>query len=316
MNWMVTGGAGYIGSHLVLRLLEEGHCVVVLDDLSRGSKDRLSKDAIFVEGSILDQKLVETLLRSFQIDGVVHLAAKKSVSESLMNPSMYFDVNAEGTTKIIKACSQVGVNKIVFSSTAAVYKDLLSLERLTENSPIEPLNPYGKSKFLAENYLRETANDGVHSIIFRYFNVVGSVSREYAEVNTPNLIPVIENAIRTKTKVEVFGLNHNTRDGSCIRDYLHVLDVVEAHIAAIDWLEFSSDWQSLTLNLGSGTGYTVLEVIKRLSEIHQIKIPWRVGLPRIGDPASVLCDSTQAELLLGWQASRDPFLDHWLEKRS
>jgi UDP-glucose 4-epimerase len=309
---MVTGGAGYIGAHLVIKLLEEGHNVVVLDDLSTGKKSRLSKEVNFIEGSILDEKLLESLLRDFSIDGVFHLAAKKSVSESVDNSELYFNVNTEGTLKVIKSCAKAKVAKIVFSSTAAVYKESNSFENLREDSPIGPLNPYGKSKYFAENYLRETSAIGVRSIIFRYFNVVGSISKEFSEVDAPNLFPVIVKAISTRTAVEIFGLGHDTRDGSCLRDYLHVSDIVDAHIRAIKWLYASEEGQSVTLNLGSGTGYTVLEVIKQFSKLSGTDIPWRIGPERLGDPSSVLCNSTKAKSMLGWTASRDPFQDYWL----
>lgn len=309
MNWLVTGGAGYIGAHIVRRLLESGRECVVLDDLSTGSRSRLPDTVPFVLGSILDGELVEETLRDHAVGGVLHLAGKKSAPESVLKPDLYEDVNVKGTQTVLNACKKRSVRAVVFSSTAAVYSGTLTTRSLTEDSALGPINPYGETKLLAEELLHEAASRGeVQVITFRYFNVAGADDWTLADTDGENLIPVLQRALDSGFSVPVFGTDLPTRDGTCIRDYVHVADIADAHLLAVESLERSKGTlpPAAVLNLGTGRGATVLEVIAAVEAADREgrRLHWYSAPSRPGDPVSSTCDASRAAEILGWRPRR------------
>lgn len=307
MTWLITGGAGYIGSHVVLRLLESGYDVIVFDDLSTGRIERIPLGVKFIQGDILDSKFLKSVILDNEVRGVIHLAGKKSVIESFEIPEKYFETNMEGTKSLLRACEESTVRFLIFSSTAAVYKDPKSDLALNELSPILPSSPYGQSKLSAENIILEDHPNQIRKIIFRYFNVTGAHSSEFNELNAPNLVPVIQRAISEKTPVEIFGGDHDTRDGTCVRDYIHVLDIADAHLAGIKLLEDPLGIEIQVINLGTGVGYSVLEVIDSFEDLYKVKINKIFVKKRPGDSSSIICNPTLAKSLLGWKVTRNPF---------
>ena len=307
MTWLIVGGAGYIGSHVVLRLVESGYSVIVFDDLSTGKLERIPFGVKFIEGSILDSKLLKSIFLEHKVSGVIHLAGKKSVIESFWKSEDYIRTNVQGTLNLLHACEDANVKYFIFSSTAAVYEDPKSGKALDEQSPTFPSSPYGQSKLLAENAIRGASPDKISKVIFRFFNVTGFHNSDFAEINAPNLIPVIQRAVANGDPVEIYGRDHKTRDGTCVRDYIHVLDVAEAHLAAIKLLSglFGSNLE--VINLGSGKGYSVLEVINNLENFCKTKIETIFSDSRPGEPDSIVCDPGYAKSLLGWEAIRNPF---------
>jgi len=299
---LITGGAGYIGSVLTAYFLDKDFEVVIYDDLSTGSV--IDQRATFSNGSILDMPKLITALTD--VDIVIHCAAKALVEESFASAQLYSQVNTDGTNTLLNAMSQTGVNKIIFSSTAAVYGDTNDVP-LLENSQINPINPYGESKYAAEKLVTEFAKEGNFSVTFRYFNVSGSYKSDNGELlvenhqNETHLIPkVMKNIFKSgvDSKVEIYGSNFPTKDGTCIRDYLHVQDLAHAHLLAIEKLEMGV---SKVFNLGSGVGYSVLEVLIEIEKVMGIKLN-RVISPAIkGDPAVLLAAIDKAKDQLGWK---------------
>jgi UDP-glucose 4-epimerase len=307
VTWLITGGAGYIGSHIVLRLVESGYQVVVIDDLSTGRRHRIPSNVKFVEGDILDVEFLKSVLLENKVTGVIHLAGKKSVMESFNNPEDYFKTNVIGTINLLNACEATLVKCFIFSSTAAVYEDPKSELALSEGSPIYPTSPYGESKQFAEKAILERSNRKISIVIFRYFNVTGLLKPDLAESDAPNLVPVVERAIVNDTPVEIYGSDHHTRDGTCIRDYVHVVDIAEAHLAAIKLIETSTYTRTHVVNLGTGTGYSVLEVIDNLENLYKTKIERIFLEKRPGEPSVIICNPGLAKTLLGWEVARNPF---------
>lgn len=307
MTWLVAGGAGYIGSHVVLRLIESGYDVIVFDNLSTGKIERIPIGVKFIEGDILDLKLINSVFVENRVSGVIHLAGKKSVTESFNKPTDYLRTNVEGTSNLLEACKVAGVKNFIFSSTAAVYKDPKSQESLDELSPTLPSSPYGESKLLAEKAILKNFQHEFCRVIFRFFNVTGSYDIQLAETNGPNLVPVIQRAITSNMPVEVYGLDHKTPDGTCIRDYIHVLDVAEAHLAAIRFLSNPFGTKVEIVNLGTGKGYSVLEVIDSLEVLYKTEVRKVFMKARPGEPDSIICNPNYAKHLLGWEATRIPF---------
>ncbi|HEX6328393.1 MAG TPA: NAD-dependent epimerase/dehydratase family protein, partial [Jiangellaceae bacterium] len=232
MSWLVTGGAGYIGAHVVKALVDAGHDVVVLDDLSTGQPSRLPPDLPFVQGSLLDAEFRSRIFDTHEITGVVHLAAKKRVDESVEKPSLYYHENVEGLRLLLDSCVAANVPSFLFSSSAAVYGETAVLP-ITENTPCEPVSPYGQTK-LAGEWLTHAvgAAAGMHTVALRYFNVAGAGRPELADRTGMNLVPMLLRAIAGGTSPEIFGSDYPTPDGTCVRDYIHVVDVAEAHVAA------------------------------------------------------------------------------------
>ena len=311
MKILVTGGAGYIGSHVVMLLCERGHDVVVLDDLSLGNKDAIDKRASFIEGTILNN---EDLSKSLSgVDVVIHLAAYKSAGESMKNPLKYTKNNIDGSISLLRSMVEHNVKNIIFSSTAAVYgvPEYLPLD---EKHPLKPINHYGYTKLQTEKTIDLYSKEKqIRYINLRYFNAAGYDSQgriTYIEKNPANLIPsVMEVASRIRDKLFVYGNDFNTNDGTGVRDYVHVSDLARAHLAAIDIL---STHQSATINLGSEKQYSVMDVIKLTEKITGKEIPYEVAGRREGDPDKIYASSENALNLLKWSA-KDSELDNIIE---
>ena len=300
---LITGGAGFIGSVLTAYLLDHGYEVVVLDDLSTGHSKRLDSRASFIQASILDKAaLVEALVG---VNTTIHCAAKSLVEESVSSPELYHQVNTEGTGVLLEAMKEAGVSNIIFSSTAAVYGDS-KIQPITESSEIKPVNPYGKSKIEAEQLISTFCNYGFAGITFRYFNVAGSYQSSSGQLhiedhkNETHLIPkILKNYInhKEKSQIEIYGDKWPTKDGSCIRDYLHVVDLAHAHLLALDALVAG---ENRLFNLGSGSGYSVFEVINEIEKVVEGKLSRVITSNRPGDPAVLLADIDKARKELGW----------------
>jgi UDP-glucose 4-epimerase len=303
MNVLIIGGAGYIGSHVAREFLDRGHSVTVFDDLSSGKRENLFAEAVFVHGTILDYPLLQSLCtRSF--DAVVHLAAFKAVGESMVNPEKYSLNNINGTIHILNAMAGAGIKRLIFSSSAAVYGSPQYLP-LDEKHPVNPENYYGFTKLEIERIMDWYDKlKGIRFASLRYFNAAGyDVKGRISglEQNPANLIPVImEAAAGIRKELSIFGNDYDTRDGTCVRDYIHVSDLAAGHAVALEYL--CKENRSLTVNLGSETGTTVLEILEAARRITGRPIPSVVSGRRAGDPASLTASSKQALESLGWKA--------------
>ena len=299
---LITGGAGYVGSALTSYLIDNGYEVVVIDDLTTGSV--IDSRATFIKASIFDRLVIEKALTGTNI--VLHCAAKSLVQESISNPDIYAKVNTEGTRVLLESMTNANVDKIIFSSTAAVYGEAND-NPLLENSQINPINPYGQSKYAAEQLISGFSNEGNAAVTFRYFNVAGSYKSDSGELlvenhkNETHLIPkVMKNIFKNgvDSKVEIYGDNFPTKDGTCIRDYLHVQDLAHAHLLAIEKLEKGV---SKVFNLGSGVGYSILEVLDEIEKVMGVKLNRVTSPARKGDPAVLLAAIDKARDQLGWK---------------
>lgn len=321
MRVLVTGGAGYIGSHAVQRLLVDGHEVVVLDSLDRGNRgaiERLSSaldpggDRLrFVEGDIADRPLVDALLRDAKPEAVLHFAALAYVGESVRQPMRYWKVNTAGAIELLDACLESGVGKFVFSSTCASYGEPTpDRVPIREDCPQDPINPYGRSKLAFERVLfdaaaaKREAGEPFACAALRYFNVAGSdrtgLIGEHHEPET-HLIPILlQVALGQREKVTVFGNDYATPDGTCVRDYIHVEDLVDAHVAVLGHLE---PGDVRVYNLGIGKGLSVREIIEAARRVTGHAIPAEDGPRRAGDPPALYADPSKIERELGWRAS-------------
>ena len=306
MAVLVTGGAGYIGSHTVRRLREAGIDTVVLDTLERGRAEALL-GAPLVVGSIADESLVAEVCREHSITAVIHFAAHKSVGESMVNPGPYWTNNVQGTVQLIEGMLAADVRTIVFSSSAAVYGSPEQVP-ITEQAPIRPENVYAETKAMMERVIEwYGVTSGLTWASLRYFNAAGAsadgvIGEDWS--STTNLVPLVMRAALTDAgPVDVFGTDFDTPDGSGVRDYIHVEDLAEAHLSALRHLEDGGE--NLTVNLGTGTGTSVLEILSMTAEVHGAEVPHRLAERRIGDPATVYADSTRAATELGWTATRD-----------
>lgn len=301
MRALVTGGAGYIGSVIVEALVERGHTAVVYDNLSEGHREAVVGGAEFVAGELADvEKLKDTLSRH-KIDLAIHMAAVCLVGESVSDPAKYYSHNVSGTLSLLEAMLAVGVKFFVFSSTAAVYGEPQNIP-ISEEEETRPTNPYGETKLACERALPwYEAAYGLRYISLRYFNAAGASRRcgEDHRVET-HLIPrLLEVALGQRDAIEIYGLDYPTRDGSCIRDYIHVLDLAEAHIKASERL--LSGESSGVYNLGNGSGYSVLEVLEAARRVTGREIPARYGPRRPGDPAVLVASCEKARRALGWE---------------
>lgn len=302
MRVLVTGGAGYIGSHVVLELCQAGYEVTVFDDLSRGSRENVDLKARFVEGTTLNEENLQAVLEP-PPEAVVHLAAFKAAGESMREPEKYARNNLNGTVNLLNAMLQKGINTLVFSSSAAVYGQPLYLP-LDEKHPLNPVNYYGYTKLEIERNLDWFARlRGLKYAALRYFNAAGYDLEgriRGLEKNPANLLPVVmEAACGIRSQVEVFGNDYNTHDGTGVRDYIHVTDLARAHRKALEYLR---DHDCLTVNLATGEGYSVLEVINTAREVTGAPIPHTIGKRRAGDPAKLVAISNKARETLDWQA--------------
>lgn len=315
-NILVTGGAGYIGSHTVLQLLEAGHQVVVLDNLSNASPEALKrvaqltgKQARLVEGDIRDSALLSTLFNEQNIHAVIHFAGLKAVGESVEQPLKYYQNNVFGTLVLCEAMANAGVFNLVFSSSATVYGDPAELP-LKESTPTgTPTNPYGMSKLMVENILKDlhNANKQWNIALLRYFNPVGAhPSGQIGE--DPNGIPnnlmpfISQTATGKRDCLAVFGDDYNTPDGTGVRDYIHVEDLANGHLKALDKL--TDNVGLVTYNLGTGTGYSVLEMVKAFEQASGQAVPYKIAPRRAGDIAACYADASLAKAELGWQAEK------------
>ena len=302
MRVLVTGGAGYIGSHTVALLRARGDFVVVLDSMELGHREAIG-DTPLVVGRTHDQMLVSQVIGDHRLDAIIHFAAYKAAGESMRNPAKYFDNNVHGSLCLLEAAQQAGVRRFVFSSTAAVYGSPQSLP-VGEDAPLCPENPYGESKLLVEQMLRWfDACHGLRSVALRYFNAAGA-ALDASNGEDPrfvqNLIPLVMNAATGRAaKVSVFGTDYPTPDGTGIRDYIHVLDLAEAHARALDFLATYN--RSDVFNLGTGKGASVFEVLQESRRASGVKIAAENTARRPGDPAAVWADNRKARAVLDWQ---------------
>ncbi|MGE3609013.1 MAG: UDP-glucose 4-epimerase GalE [Bacteriovoracaceae bacterium] len=301
MRILVTGGAGYIGSHAVKELIEEGHKVIVLDNLSKGHQEAIDSKAQFIVGSTSNLELLTQRLKVHKIEAVMHFAADIEVAESMENPQKYYQNNVTNTLTLLSAMKVSGVKKIVFSSTASVYGN-------PEQNPIReehncfPINPYGRSKMMAELMIQDFCNAyGIGYAILRYFNVAGaSPDGKIGEDHHPesHLIPKILIAARDKKSIKIFGTDYPTPDGTCIRDYVHVIDLVRAHILALDAIK---EREGQIYNIGSEKGFSVREVIAACEKVTKQKIKTEETKRREGDTAILVASSAKIRRELNWE---------------
>lgn len=321
---LVTGGAGYIGSHTVLLLLEAGHRVVVVDNFSNSSAESLrrvealaGKSVALVEGDIRDGGLMEQVLRDHQVEAVVHFAGLKAVGESVAQPLRYYDCNVVGTIRLLEAMEKTGVRRLVFSSSATVYGDPATVP-IREDFPLSATNPYGATKLHIEDMLRDLyrAEPSWGLALLRYFNPVGAHESgrigEDPNGEPNNLMPYIAQvAVGKREKLRVFGGDYNTPDGTGVRDYIHVMDLARGHLAALEALTGPG---LITTNLGTGQGYSVLDMVRAFARASGRDIPYDIVERRPGDVAVCYADPTHAEQVLGWKATRGVdamCADHW-----
>ncbi|MFF8031236.1 UDP-glucose 4-epimerase GalE [Streptomyces sp. NPDC016626] len=301
MTWLITGGAGYIGAHVVRAMTEAGERTVVYDDLSTGLAGRVPDGVPLVVGSTLDEERVARALAGHQVTGVVHLAAKKQVGESVERPLHYYRENVEGLRVLLDAVTAAGVRSFVFSSSAAVY-GMPDVDLVTEETPCAPMSPYGETK-LAGEWLVHAAGraGGLSTACLRYFNVAGAARPDLADTGVSNLVPMIFEKLTADLPPRVFGDDYPTPDGTCVRDYIHVVDLAEAHVAAARALR-SSPGRHLTLNIGRGEGVSVREMIDRVNALTGHARPPVTTPRRPGDPARVVASADRAAAELGWRA--------------
>ncbi len=304
MAWLVTGGAGYIGAHVVAALQADGARVVVLDDLSTGFPERLPADVPLIEANVADADAVARTLTDHSIDGVVHLAAKKAVGESVEQPLLYYRENVCGLVSLLDAVVAGGTRtSFVFSSSASVY-GTQAVEKVDEAALTCPESPYGQTKLAGEWLVAATAQaHGLHWAALRYFNVVGAAEPRLGDVGVHNLVPLVFKAMADGRRPQVFGGDYPTRDGSCIRDYVHVADIAEAHVAAVRAVGRGEDVG--VVNIGRGEGVTVKEVLAQVATTVGHEVPYDVSGRRAGDPAQVVATVERAAQVLGWRAGRD-----------
>jgi UDP-glucose 4-epimerase len=302
MNVLVTGGAGYIGSHFVKMLHNMGENVVVYDNLVKGHRDAIKCD-VFIKGDIFDSELLEDTIKRYSIDSVVHFAAYSLVGESMEKPQMYYHNNVVGTLNLLDVLLKLNVKKLVFSSTAAVYGEPESIP-ITEDISKNPTNVYGKTKLIMENAMEDYSRSyGLKYIALRYFNACGAdVEGDIGEDHSPesHLIPlVLQTCLGKRDSIKIFGDDYPTKDGTCVRDYIHVNDLAMAHVLALRALY--EGHESDVYNLGNGSGFTVKEIIKAAEEVTGIEIKKEVVGRRAGDPAVLIASSDKIIKDLGWK---------------
>ncbi len=325
MTVLLTGGAGYIGSHTALSILNSGKEVVVLDNLSNASPEALTrveqltgKKAPLVVGDCANREDLEKVFSQYKIDQVVHFAGLKAVGESVAKPLMYYRNNLDATLTLLEVMQEHGCFDIVFSSSATVYGTIQEMP-LKETFPLGCTNPYGWTKFMSEQILRDTgkADPRFHIVLLRYFNPVGA--HESGQIGEDpsgipnNLMPFICQVARGRLKeLAVFGNDYPTKDGTGVRDFIHVMDLAEGHLAALSYAEKHAGVE--VFNLGTGTGYSVLDLVHTFEKVNQIKVPYRIAPRRPGDIATCYADPSKAKEMLGWSAKRsleDMCRDAW-----
>jgi len=303
MTLLVTGGAGYIGSVMVETLLRRGEKVVVVDNLSRGHRDAVPGEVPLFEGDVTDRSFLDLVFSAHSIDGVLHFAADSQVGESMSDPGKYFRNNVVGVLSILQVMTHHKARRFVLSSTAATYGEPDEVP-ITESAPSAPTNPYGESKKMCESLLRWFGEiHGVRWAALRYFNAAGaSEARGEHHVPETHLIPLcLDAAFGRRGPLTVFGQDYPTPDGTCVRDYIHIEDLADAHVLALDHLKLA---ESGVFNLGNGMGYSVLEVIESVERVTGRKVPWNPGDRRAGDPPALVASSERARTVLGWSPKR------------
>lgn len=304
VTWLVTGGAGYIGAHIVSAMREGGQDVVVLDDLSSGDLARIPGTHV-VQGSVLDAERVARTLRDNDVRGVVHVAAKKQVEESVNRPLYYYRENVEGLRVLLEAATDAGVGSFIFSSSAAVYGSP-DVDVVDEDTPCLPVNPYGTTKHVGERMVEEvSAATGLRYVNLRYFNVAGAGTPELTDRGVSNLVPMVFQRLAQRQAPRIFGDDYDTPDGTCIRDFIHVADVASAHVAAARALA-DGRVETLTANIGRGEGVSVQEMIATIRRVTgTADEDWSrpvVEPRRAGDPARVVASADRIRDALGWKA--------------
>jgi UDP-glucose 4-epimerase len=301
---LVTGGAGYIGSHCVSALLKQNCKVTVYDNLSTGFRDAVDPRAHFIFGDVRDSALVSRVMKDQKIDAVIHFAAKLVVPESVQKPLEYYENNFGGTLALLQACNEQKVKRILFSSTAAVYGNQPQISLFKESDPLQPMNPYGASKLMSEQVIKDFHHAyGLSAVVLRYFNVAGSSADGQNGQRTKNASHLLkvasEVACGLREKLQIFGNDFETPDGTGVRDYIHVEDLIEAHVKALG-LSFEKDGFEI-FNVGYGQGFSVLEILKTMSEVSGIEIKYEISERRAGDPAKVISNSEKMQKHLGVQ---------------
>jgi len=302
MTILVLGGAGYIGSHAVDQFITAGFDVAVVDNLLTGHRKAVHPAARFYEGDIRNKAFMQSVFKKESIEGVIHFAASSLVGESMERPLLYFDNNVYGTLVTLEVMHEYGVKRIVFSSTAATYGEPNETP-ITENMPASPKNPYGESKRMMENMMRWCDEAyGIRYVALRYFNVAGAkLDHSIGEDHTPetHLVPLLlQTALGQRESFTIFGEDYPTKDGTCVRDYVHVVDLIQAHLKAYDYLV--NDGKSDAFNLGSNEGFSVKEMLTAARQITGKEIPVKVGPRRAGDPAVLVASPQKAKTILGW----------------
>lgn len=308
MATLVLGGAGYIGSHTVDRLIEKGEKTIVVDSLVTGHRQAVNKDAKFYQGDIADKDFMRQVFKeNSDIDAVIHFAAYSLVAESMKKPLKYFDNNTAGMVKLLEVMNEFSIDKIVFSSTAATY-GIPEEVPIKEATPQNPINPYGESKLMMEKIMRWADKAyGIKFVPLRYFNVAGAKpDGSIGEDHMPetHLLPIVlQVAMGKRDKLQIFGDDYNTPDGTNIRDYVHPLDLADAHILAVDYLKAGNP--STAFNLGSSTGFSNREILEAARKVTNKEIPAEIAPRRGGDPDVLVASSTKAREVLGWKPQFD-----------
>lgn len=319
---LVLGGAGYVGSHAVRALRANGREVVVVDNLSTGNRESVPEEIPFVPIDLRNFQDLQQVFRDYPISAVMHFCASSLVGESMEKPLLYFENNVYGAINVLKCMVEFGVKHIVFSSTAAVYGEP-EVVPITEESPKKPQSPYGESKLMMETLFRWASDlHGIRYVSLRYFNVAGAhASGEIGEAHAveTHLIPIVlQVPLGQRDEVGIFGGDYPTKDGTAVRDYIHIEDLIDAHIRAVDYL--AAGGESNVFNLASGTGFSVKEIVEVARNVTQHSIPATLKDRRAGDPAVLIADATKAKTVLGWEPKRDDIgtivADAWRWHRS
>ena len=305
MSIMVTGGAGYIGAHVVRLLLDRGEEVIVVDDLSTGRRDRIGT-ASLVELDVSGgeaQDALELVMRERDVTGVIHFAARKQVGESVARPAWYVQQNVTGLANVVAAMEAADVTRLIFSSSAAVY-GMPDVDLVTEETTPEPINPYGQTKLVGEWLMTAAANAwGLRTAALRYFNVAGAGWDELGDPAVLNLVPMVLDRLARGERPKIFGTDYPTPDGTCIRDYIHVLDLAHAHLAALDRLaDDDGDHTPLVLNVGTGNGASVRDVIDTIGTVSGLDVTPDIEPRRPGDPPQLIASADRIADVLGWRA--------------
>ncbi|WP_369202719.1 UDP-glucose 4-epimerase GalE [Streptomyces sp. PU-14G] len=305
MTWLITGGAGYIGAHVARAMTASGERAVALDDLSTGLTGRLPAEVPLVRGPVTDEALLARTLAEHRVTGVIHLAARKQVGESVEQPLRYYEENVHGLACLLRAVVEAGVRRFVFSSSAAVY-GMPDVDLVTERTPTVPMNPYGETKLAGEWLVRAAGRaHGIDTACLRYFNVAGAAAPELADVGVSNIVPMFFDALTRGEAPRIFGDDYPTEDGTCVRDYIHVQDLADAHAAAANAMAAgggAAGGSDLTLDVGTGEGVSVREMAALVAEVTGRHEPApEVGPRRPGDPARVVASARRIREELGWQ---------------